>query len=83
MPPSDAVNRFPSIGSGADMLSYTVYMNGAAGRNLPEHLQQHDFKDVTLAALSEKLGLDPKSHRDNLKVAEVVSIRSSYMSAKV
>lgn len=79
--PSGAVNRFPSLGVGSDVFSYSVYMNGDAAKTLPSHLQQHEFKDVMLHALTEKLNLDSLSARDNLKVAEIVAVRSAWMSA--
>lgn len=79
--PSGAVNRFPPIGAGFDVFSYTVYMNGPLASALPVHSREHTFKDVTLHALTEKLKLSPESARDNLKVAELVALRSSWMSA--
>ena len=79
--PSGAVNRFPSIGVGVDVYSYSVYMNGPLAAELPEHSREHAFKDVTLHALTEKLQLDSGSARDNLKVAELVALRGSWMSA--
>lgn len=79
--PSGAVNRFPVIGPGADMYSYSIYMNGPVAKTLPEHVQEHTFKDVTLHALTEKLQLNAGSARDNLKVAELVALRGAWMSA--
>lgn len=79
--PSGAVNRFPSLGVGVDVYSYSVYMNGPLATELPEHSREHAFKDVTLHALTEKLQLDSGSARDNLKVAELVALRGSWMSA--
>lgn len=79
--PSGAISRFPSLGGSADVHMYTIYMNGEAGRALPEHAQEHTFKDVTVQALTEKLQLNPLSARDNLKVAELVAVRSAWMSS--
>lgn len=79
--PSGAVNRFPSIGKGPDVFSYSVYMNGPLTAALPTHALEHTFKDVMLHALTEQLGLNSSSARDNLKVAEMVAIRSTWMSA--
>lgn len=79
--PSGAVNRFPSIGAGMDVFSYSVYMNGPLLTELPAHVQEHQFKDVMVHALTEKLQLNPASFRDNLKVAEIVATRSAWMSA--
>ena len=81
MQPSGAVNRFPSIGNGPDVYSYSVYMNGPLTAQIPMHAEEHTFKDVMLHALTEKLNLNSASARDNLKVAEVVALRSTWMSA--
>lgn len=79
--PTGAVSRFPAMGPAADVYMYTVYLNGPLGQALPRHAQEHTLKDVTLQALTEKLQLNPLSARDNLKVAEMVALRSSWMSA--
>ena len=79
--PTAAVNRFPAIGPGMDVYSYTVYMNGPLVAALPAHAREHTFKDVTIHALTEKLQLNPLNARDNLKVAEVAQLRSAWMSA--
>ena len=79
--PTGAISRFPSLGGSADVHMYTIYMNGEVGKALPAHAQEHSFKDVTVQALTEKLQLNPLSARDNLKVAELVAVRSSWMSA--
>lgn len=79
--PSGAINRFPSIGVGADVFSYSVYMNGPLAETMSADVKQHEFKDVMVIALTEKLGLDNTAARDNLKVAEIVAVRSAWMSA--
>lgn len=79
--PSGAVNRFPSIGAGMDVLSYSVYLNGPLAEQLPADVQEHQFKDVMLHALTDKLGLNSESFRDNLKVAEMVTTRNAWMMA--
>lgn len=81
MQPSGAVNRFPAIGKGPDVYSYTVYMNGPMNSGIPGHSLEHTFKDVMLHALTDKLGLNSASARDNLKVAEVVALRGAWMSS--
>lgn len=78
--PSGALSRSPGIGKAADVFTYRVYMNGEVGALLPQHAQEHTFKDVTLKALTEKLKLNPESPRDNLKVAELVALRSAWMT---
>lgn len=79
--PSGAVNRLPQIGRGDPVLSYSVYMNGPAAKELPASAQEHLFRDVMVHALTDKLGLDSKSFRDNMKVAELVATRSAWMTA--
>lgn len=79
--PTGAVNRFPSVGPSADLYSYTVYMNGPLSAGLPEYAREYTYNDVTLHALTEKLNLDPRKARDNLKVAEVVALRDAWQSA--
>lgn len=77
--PSGAVNRFPSIGAGMDVFSYSVYLNGPLAEELPADIQEHQFKDVMVHALTDKLGLNSESFRDNLKVAEMVTTRNAWM----
>ena len=81
MKPSGAVNRFPAVGVGPDVYSYTVYMNGPLNAGIPNHSLENTFKDVMLHALTEKLELNSSSARDNLKVAEVVALRGAWMSS--
>lgn len=79
--PSGAVNRFPQIGSGMDVLTYSVYMNGPAAKDIPVDSQESHYQDVMLHPLTEKLGLNPEVFRDNMKVAELVAIRYAWMAA--
>lgn len=79
--PSGAVNRLPSIGVGEEVFSYSVYMNGPLAKSLPAEVQEFQFKDVMVYALTEKLNLDSGSFRDNLKVAELVATRNAWMMA--
>ncbi|ART61531.1 hypothetical protein CBP36_21445 (plasmid) [Acidovorax carolinensis] len=79
--PTGAVSRVPSVNGAADVYTYNVYMNGPLSQELPRYAQEHTHKDVTLQALTEKLQLNPLSARDNLKVAELVSLRSAWMTA--
>lgn len=78
--PSGGVNRWPQLGTGTEMVSYSVYMNGPLAMALPEAAREHDYRDVTLRALTEKVGLDPEAYRDNMKVAELVATRHAYMT---
>lgn len=78
--PTGAVNRLPPVGAGEDVLTYSVYMNGALAKELSDGLGEQHYKDVMLHALTEKLGLDSTSYRDNIKVAEIVAIRNAWMS---
>lgn len=79
--PSGAINRLPQIGSGHDVLVYSVYMNGPGASMLPQDVMEQTYRDVMLHALTEKLGLNPNSFRDNLKVAELVATRSAWMAS--
>lgn len=81
--PTGGVNRFPPMGQGADVLSYSVYMNGPLANLMPEDSREQHYKDVLLHPLTEKLGLDPTSYRDNMKVAELVSVRDAWMSSVI
>lgn len=78
--PTAGMNRWPQLGAAADVVSYSVYLNGPDAKELPQSLQEQEFKDVLLHPLTEKLGLNSQSMRDNLKVAELVALRHSYMS---
>jgi hypothetical protein len=78
--PSAGMNRWPQLGASADVTSYSVYLNGPVAQQLSQNLQEQEIRDVALHALTEKLGLNPHSMRDNLKVAEIVALRHSYMS---
>lgn len=78
--PSGAVSRSPAIGKAADVFTYRVYMNGPVAALLPHHAREHTLKDVTVKALTEKLKLNSESARDNLKVAEMVALRSAWMT---
>lgn len=77
---SGAINRWPRLGNDQEVVTYSVYLNGPVASKLPLQYQEHEFKDIMLHALTEKLWLNPTSLRDNLKVAELVSIRGAWMS---
>lgn len=79
--PTASVNRWPTIANGKEVVTYSVYLNGAVSEAIAQDLQQQDYQDVKLHALTEKLGLDPSSFRNNLGVAELVAARHAYMSA--
>lgn len=78
---SAAINRWPKLGNDKDVVTYSVYLNGALAEKLPAKLQYEEFRDVMLHALTEKNMLNSSSQRDNLKIAELVLIRSAWMSA--
>jgi hypothetical protein len=78
---SGAVNRLPQLGSGDQVLSYSVYMNGKLAQQLPGGAQEQNFDGLMVHALTEKLGLNSESFRDNLKVAELAATRSAWMTA--
>lgn len=79
--PSGAVNRSLATAGGSDVFSYSVYMNGPLAMELPVDAQDFQFKDVMVYAMTEKLGLNSGSFRDNLKTAELVAIRSAWTSS--
>lgn len=78
---SGAINRWPAIGSGLAVLSFSVYMNGEVGKRLTDNNKELEFQGVTVEALTERLGLDPESFRDNLRVAEIIATRNAWMGA--
>lgn len=79
--PNGAVNRAPQIGSGQDVLTYSVFMDGPAVKDIPFDSQEVHYQDVMLHPLTAKLGLNPEVFRDNMKVAELVAIRYAWMAA--
>lgn len=79
MHPSGGLNRWPGPGAHKGVQSYTVFMTGDAAERLPKNLRTQEFSDATVEALTEKLGLNPKSFRDNIRVAEIVAVRHAYM----
>ncbi len=79
---SGAVNRVHAGFSG-DMKSYSVYLDGAMAEKLPASVREQEFRDVTLEALTEKLGLKAESFRDVLRVGELVAVRQAWMQGTV
>ena len=71
--PSGAVNRLPQIGNSNAVVSYSIYMNGKVGASLPPATQEQVFDGAVLHTVTERLGLNPESYRDNLKVAELIA----------
>ncbi len=64
--PSGAVNRLPQLGSGKEVLTYSVYLNGDVAKELKPRAQEQQFQEVMLHSLTDGLGLDRESLRDNL-----------------
>jgi hypothetical protein len=81
--PSVALNRVVPIGHGPELKSYSVYMNGPLAQGLSDDTREYAFNDVTLHALTQKLGLDPKVSRDNLLVAGMVALRDAWLGASI
>lgn len=79
--PSGGINRYTMPGTDIDVHTWSVYMNGPLAEQLPANAREHEFRDVMVNALTEKLGLDSGSFRDTLKVAEIVATRSAYLAA--
>lgn len=75
---SGGLNRFPGP-EGNETKSYSVYLDGKFAEGLPQQVREQEFRDVTLQALTEKVGLDQNSFRDCLRVAELVAIRQAWM----
>lgn len=78
--PSGGMNRYAHLGGSKDGQAYNVFLSGEAAEKLPKSLRAQEFRDVTLEALTEKLGLNPGSFRDNVRVAEIVAVRHAYMA---
>lgn len=78
--PSGGMNRWPQLGQSKEVVTYTVNMNGDAAAQLPQSGRDHEYRDVAVHALTEKLGLDQHSFRDNVKVAELLALRHAYLS---
>lgn len=75
------VNRWPQHSpEEKEMVSYSVWLSGPHSEAAPSAVREQEFRDVMLKALTEKVGLDPESCRDNLKVAEIVATRHAYMT---
>lgn len=78
--PSGGMNRWPVLGEAKEIVSYSVSMNGAQASQLEATAQNHEYRDVAIHALTDSLGLDSKSFRDNVKVAELLALRHTYLS---
>jgi hypothetical protein len=78
--PSGGMNRWPQMNAAKEVVTYTVNMNGDSAHLLPDAARDHEYRDVAVHALTEKLGLDPFSFRDNVKVAELLALRHAYLS---
>ena len=78
--PSGGMNRWPVLGEAKEIVSYSVSMNGAQASVLEATAQNHEYRDVAIHALTDSLGLDSKSFRDNVKVAELLALRHTYLS---
>lgn len=79
--PMGSANRLPRIGLSAEVLVYQVYFNGSGAELLPETAREYRYNDVTLHRLTEAFGLDAARFRDNVRVAEVLAVRSAWMTA--
>lgn len=73
---SGAVNRV-----GQEARSYSVYMNGPITADLPPESLDHEFPEERVRGLTETVGLNALSFRDNLRVAELFATRNAWMSA--
>lgn len=78
--PSGGMNRWPQLGQATENVTYSVNMNGAQASEIPDGSCDHEFRDVAIHALTQNLGLDPHSFRDNVKVAELLALRHTYLT---
>jgi hypothetical protein len=74
------MNRWPQLGQASENVTYSVHMNGERAAEIPDGSREHEFRDVAIHALTQNLGLDPRSFRDNVKVAELLALRHAYLS---
>lgn len=81
--PVASSNRLPQIPGVGDVVTYQVFLNGAAASKIPAEYQDQRFDDAALHPLTERLGLDSLSFRDNAKVAELVALRSAWMNTVI
>lgn len=78
--PSGGMNRWPQLGRATENVTYSVNMNGTQAGEIAEGSRDHEFRDVAIHALTQNLGLDPHSFRDNVKVAELLALRHTYLT---
>ncbi|MFD2274716.1 hypothetical protein ACFS07_36085 [Undibacterium arcticum] len=57
---SGGMNRWPQLGAANEVVSYSVFMNGEIADALPEIARTHEFRDVTIHALTEKNRLESR-----------------------
>lgn len=79
--PMGSANRLPAIGKSEDVLIYQVHFNGHGARYLPAGTNEYQYGDMAVHKLTESLGLDSKNFRDNVRVAEILAVRSAWISA--
>lgn len=74
-----AVNRLPQIGRTTEALSYSVYLDGPGAEALgPNTPREYHYEDAEVHAMTERLGLRSVSFRDNVKVAELLALRTAW-----
>lgn len=78
---SGAVNRVPDPGTGLVRTSFSVYFNGPFAAELPFDVAEQEFDEGRTAGVVTRLGLDETSERDKLKTAELIALRSAWMSS--
>lgn len=78
---SGAVNRVPDPDTNTVRSSFSVYFNGPLAAELPADVVEQEFEEERTASVTTRLGLDPTSGRDKLKTAELIALRSAWMSS--
>lgn len=78
---SGAVNRVPDQSTDSVRTSFSVYFNGPVADVLPVGEAEQEYEEERTATVTARLGLDVASPRDKLKTAELIALRSAWMSS--
>lgn len=78
---SGAINRVSDPATDSVRTSFSVYFNGPLAAELPVDVAEQEFDEGRTAGVVTRLGLDEGSDRDKLKTAELIALRSAWMSS--
>lgn len=78
---SGAVNRVSDPSSELSRTSFSIYFNGPISAELPVDVVEQEFDEERTIGVVGRLGLDETSARDKLKTAELIALRSAWMSS--